>query len=90
MTLKFPDPDKPPPNDPAHIEIGYYGEVDEKKDNAIGELLQEYGAKFLTLLQNEKRRVFVYSISRKYLIHAVRKLKRTNFSVIEGAGYDAS
>lgn len=82
--LKFPDLDKPPPSATAQLKITYNGEVEEKKDLAIGELLREYDAKFLRRIEDRLGRLFLYEIPRKYLIHAVRKLRRANFAATEG------
>lgn len=89
MTLKFPDPDRPPPSDPAIMQVYYSGDLDAKKDTAVVELLREYDAKQIKVWDSTDKRTFTYAIARRYLVHAANKLKRANFLVIEGSEHGA-
>lgn len=84
LMLKFPDVGQSSPSAFARMRITYPGDIDEKKDAAIRELLREYDAKFLRLTEDSKGRLFIYEIPRKYLIHAINKLRRANFTTTEG------
>lgn len=91
MTIIFPNPNAPPPADPAGMTVMYAGTPEDKKDKAVEEMLSEYGVKKRGEEYDSFKsghRFLFYDIPRKYLPHAIRKLKLSNFYSEEGALYE--
>lgn len=89
--IKFPDPDRPPPSSIAVIHVGYSGALDDAKDKAIPNLLNEYGVRLIGVIKDDNANRFLkYTIPRKYLIHATVKLRNAGFFAQEGTGNDSA